>query len=445
MLEGDYYTLQFYLPNFEDLVDPTYNFLTDQTSPNRTNRLLHDRFAHEFFEEPIFDGMLVSKASVAPGYERHIREVGGIHAFTRLNPKVPIMGDCGAFTYILSEQPTYSIQQVIDYYHELGFTYGVSLDHLSFISVEALESAWEEGRVKEKWWKGKTTEQIQKERFELTLHNARNFLDLHTKQKLSFKPIGIAQGSTPEMYYDAVDQLIKMGYQYIALGGLVKSNDKKIIAILEKIQPLIKNDIQVHVFGVARLSITPHFIRLGVTSADSSTPLKKAFFGRTNYWTLDGQKYQAIRVPEANAKRAKRGIISAKKILQNNVELTADTLHQLEQKALLFLRLYDKGEANLQETLEVVLEYDHLYGDKRNHREAYIKTLSETPWKQCSCPICTTLGIDVVIFRGNNRNRRRGFHNVKIFYELLQRVKKAPNDQHLLESIQQLALDEVYL
>jgi hypothetical protein len=23
----------------------------------------------------------------------------------------------------------------------------------------------------------------------------------------------------------------------------------------------------------------------------------------------------------------------------------------------------------------------------------------------------------VIIFRGNNRNRRRGFHNVKVFYE----------------------------
>ena len=31
-------------------------------------------------------------------------------------------------------------------------------------------------------------------------------------------------------------------------------------------------------------------------------------------------------------------------------------------------------------------------------------------------------GIDVVIFRGNNRNRRRGFHNTYVFYQLLQRA-----------------------
>jgi hypothetical protein len=28
----------------------------------------------------------------------------------------------------------------------------------------------------------------------------------------------------------------------------------------------------------------------------------------------------------------------------------------------------------------------------------------------------------VVIFRGNNRNRRRGFHNTWVFYHLMQKV-----------------------
>ena len=40
----------------------------------------------------------------------------------------------------------------------------------------------------------------------------------------------------------------------------------------------------------------------------------------------------------------------------------------------------------------------------------------------CACDICRRDGIQVVIFRGNNRNRRRGFHNTYVFYRLLQQA-----------------------
>ena len=39
-------------------------------------------------------------------------------------------------------------------------------------------------------------------------------------------------------------------------------------------------------------------------------------------------------------------------------------------------------------------------------------TLKEMPWKKCKCSICKEVGIEVILFRGNNRNRRRGMHNL---------------------------------
>jgi hypothetical protein len=332
--------LKFYLPNFEDLVDPEYDFLNDQPSVNRQDRWLHDKFAHEFFNEPIFDGMLISKASITPAAEKRLLQSKGVHAFTRLDPTIPIMGDCGAFTYLLSEKPAYTVQQTIDYYQDFGFDYGVSLDHLAFVTVEMLESALKRGKIKKNWWQGKTTTQIQEERFELTLQNAQKFLELHTQQKPNLKPIGIAQGGTPDLYYEAVERLIDMGYEHVALGGLIKSSDNDIVVILEKIHPLIKNGIQLHIFGVARLSLVPHFIRLGVTSADSAAPLRRAFLGtgEDNYWTADGLKYAAIRVPEARSGRIKRGVDSVKDVLQRNGKLSAHSLVKLEQQALHLLR-----------------------------------------------------------------------------------------------------------
>ncbi|EGV17224.1 hypothetical protein [Thiocapsa marina] len=44
------------------------------------------------------------------------------------------------------------------------------------------------------------------------------------------------------------------------------------------------------------------------------------------------------------------------------------------------------------------------------------------PWKHCPCEICRRDGIDVIIFRGNNRLRRRGFQNTDVFYRPLQRA-----------------------
>jgi hypothetical protein len=420
--------LKFYLPNFEDLVDPEYDFINDRPSLKRKDRWSHDWFAHQFFEEPIFDGMLVSKASLTSTVKKRICQDGGMHVFTRLDPAIPVMGDCGAFTYLLAEKPVYTVQQIVDYYHQLGFDYGVSLDHLAFVTVEMLENALRQGKLKKKWWMGKTTEEIQVERFELTLQNAQEFLGLHSQQNPRFIPIGIAQGGTPELYYAAVERLVNMGYQHLALGGLVKSSDTKIIAILEKIRPLIKDDIRLHIFGVARLSLIPHFVRLGVTSADSSAPLRRAFLGsgEDNYWATDGQKYAAIRIPLVKSKHNKRGVDSIKDVLQRNGNLSAESISELEQQTLRLLRAYDKGEATLDETLEAVLIYDKLYGIKRDYTAAYRRTLTNKPWQTCGCAICEAVGVEVIIFRGNNRNRRRGFHNVKVFYDQLRQAVENP-------------------
>jgi hypothetical protein len=423
--------LEFYLPNFEDLVDPGFDFKTDSYSPSRKNRWMDDWYAHQFFpNQPIFDGMLVSRASIKPIAERHIREAGSMHQFVHLDSQIPIMGDCGAFTYLFEEKPVYSDQQVLDYYHEFGFDYGVSLDHLSFVTVDMLEKALKRGVVKRRWWTGKTDEQLCQERIDLTLQNACEFLKLCEQQQPCFEPIGIAQGGTPEMFYDSVQQLIAMGYDHIALGGLVKSSDEEILAILREIHPLVRNSVRLHIFGVARLSLVPEFVRLGVTSADSAAPLRRAFLGsgEDNYWTLGGGKYAAIRVPQARSERNRRGVDSPEEVLKNG-GISQKKLLAMEREALRLLQAFDRDEATLERTLKAVLAYDRLHGIKRDYESAYCRTLQDRPWKRCGCPICESIGIDVIIFRGNNRNRRRGFHNVKVFYEQFrQEVQKAQAD-----------------
>ena len=56
--------------------------------------------------------------------------------------------------------------------------------------------------------------------------------------------------------------------------------------------------------------------------------------------------------------------------------------------------------------------------DRADNTELLRHTLEDKPWRLCSCSICKKVGIQVVIFRCNYRNRRRGFHNTFVFYRL---------------------------
>lgn len=406
--------MQFYLPNFEDLVDPEYNFEKDEYSPKRklNGRFHHDKYAHEFYPEPIFDGMLVSKTVIKPSVEKRIQACGNVHTFFRLNKQVPIMGDCGAFSYLNEENPPYAVPEILNYYETLGFTYGVALDHLIFPAMP---------------------EEERRRRLKITLDNAQEFLHKRNTDNYKVIPVGIVQGWDAESRRDTVQQLLDMGYDHLAIGGMARSKDPEIIQTLQAIHPLLHKNGRVrmlHLFGVARLTLVPELIRYGVTSADSASPMRRAFLGTSedNYWTTQETRYAAIRVPEVKVKAAKkRGVDSTSEVILRN-GVTVGQMKEMEQNVLHLLRAYDAGMGDLEETLTAVLTYDQLHGDKRDHEAAYRRTLTDKAWQKCGCAICERWGIEVIIFRGNNRNRRRGFHNCYAFYKRLkERVKHETN------------------
>jgi tRNA-guanine family transglycosylase len=403
--------MHFYLPNFEDLVDPDYDFEKDEYSPKRklNGRFHHDKYAHEFYPEPIFDGMLVSKTVIKPSIEKRIQASGNVHDFFRLDKQIPIMGDCGAFSYLNDKKPPYTVSEILNYYERLGFTYGVALDHLIFPTM---------------------SEEERRRRFKITLDNAQEFLHRCTTGNYKVVPVGIVQGWDVASRRDTVRQLLDMGYHHLAIGGMARSKDPEIIQTLQAIHPLLQGNGRVkmlHLFGVARLSLIPEFIRYGVTSADSASPMRRAFLGTSedNYWTTQETRYAAIRVPEVKVKAAKkRGVDSTDEVMARN-GVTVGEMKAMEKNALRLLRAYDDGDGGLEETLTAILTYDELHGDKRDHEAAYRRTLMDKAWQQCGCPICEKWGIEVIIFRGNNRNRRRGFHNCYAFYKQFQeRVKR---------------------
>jgi queuine/archaeosine tRNA-ribosyltransferase len=303
------------------------------------------------------------------------------------------MGDCGAFDYIEQDEPPYSTADVIEYYTRLDFDYGVSVDHLV---VPAFE--------------------LQKHRrYELTIHNAEEFLREHRKLGLKWEPIGAVQGWDIKRYVEAARKYVAMGYRYIALGGLVRSQTSEILTTVQAVRDVIPADVQIHVFGFSRFDAVQNLIQAGANSIDSASMLRKAWLGANlNYLTPTGW-YSAIRIPQAG------GSFRAKRLVQDG-KASLEQLKRLEQECLQTLRAFASGRAEPSEILvNHLVEYDTLVaGERAGTAQRLRRTLEDRPWEHCDCAICRRWGVEVVIFRGNNRNRRRGFHNTYVFYRLMQ-------------------------
>jgi hypothetical protein len=405
--------MRFFFPDSQDQVAPGFDFLSEEHSPHRI-RQRDDLYAHEVLSHPPFDGILVSKAIVdgkpnaAGKYtlaqrNRLYRE--GVRRFFRLNatagPRLATMGDCGAFSYVHEDVPPYTPDEVIDFYTECGFDLGVSVDHV----ILAFAGDDRAGELGDQW----------KERQEVTLELATKFHAACKARAVQFEPIGVAQGWGPRSYLVAVAALQRMGYRRIALGGMVPLKTKEIVQSLRAIDEVRQADTQLHLLGITRCDSLQAFAGHGVTSFDSTSAFRQAFKDdHDNYHTLD-RNYTALRVPQVDGNPKLKAKIRAGRLRQGHAI-------DREQACLQLLRAYDAGATTIDHVLDALRAYDEVLWDGRLDRtDAYRQLLEDRPWKYCPCGICGGVGIDVVIFRGSERNKRRGFHNVFVFHRRLQR------------------------
>ena len=381
-------TIHFFIPDWDDLVDPNYDFENEESSLNRGG-WMGGVYAHQIYDKPYYDGILVSRSTLekrtSAAKREHLYRYG-VHHHLRVPQRFHVMGDCGAFTYADEDEPPFDVEDVIAYYSHLGFDYGVSLDHVATV--------------------GKT-EKEKRRRMELTLDNADAFLREHRALGLPWTPIGAVQGWNPETFAGAAKKTVEMGYQYIAIGGVVRMGTPRILRILKGVSNAVPDKVRIHLFGIGRLEDASKFAELGVRSVDSTSPLRQAFLDATkNYYTLDENVFAAIRIPDPKRYVDEEQMPEATRLMEACLEA---------------VRACEKERGHEEHALALLSEYHNLVRpDKKNMRDHYEATLRAKPWNDCDCKICTRHGIEVAIFRGNNRNRRRGFHNTYVFYQLLE-------------------------
>lgn len=415
--------MKFFFPDSQDQIDPRFDFEFEKHRPLHV-RQRDDCYAHEVLDPAPYTGLLVSKAMIdrhggagrytAPHRQRFYRE--GVRDFFRLDSarggRIETLGDCGAFTYIRDENPPYSTDEVISFYDQNCFDAGVSVDHV----IPAFEDG-ASAKVVDSPWKG---------RYDLTLDLAQEFLVRHRELGCSFTPVGVAQGWNSATYASAVESLQEMGYERIAIGGLVPLKTHEIVSVLDAVGKVRAASIQLHLFGVTRFELVPLAHDHGVTSFDTTSPFRRAFKdGTDNYYALDptngDQTYVALRVPQVEGNAKLGALIRSGQVRQENARA-------LEQATLTALRAFDCGKCGLEEALDALCTYQELYDPNANRRDQYRRMLAHAPWKSCDCMVCRNVGIDVALFRGSERNKRRGFHNMHVFARQLAREIDTSNE-----------------
>jgi hypothetical protein len=426
--------MKFLYSDTRDYVDPEYNFLEDRSAPTR-KRYWDDVYAHEMMSSAPYDGLLISMSAIrqADGVanskvrystaeeQRFLRD--GARKFLRYGgpkfEKSMLMGDCGAFAYVEHEYPAYKPDEVTEFYIEAGFTHGVSPDHIIFECdlTNPLETGVAESIIK---------------RYNITLQNAEEFLKRVKHEDFPFEPMAAVQGWSPKSMAEAATKLEKMGYRYLAIGGLVPLKVDAIHDVLKQLKTAISPETRIHLLGFAKADHIHQFLDYGITSFDSTSPLIRAFKDQKSNYFLPKkgggiEYYAAIRIPQSiENPRLVRGI---KKGIFN-----PDVLMRKEKIALEKVRALDGRSLSGESALNAVMDYHQflLRGEEidQETQEKELKktellvarTIKDMPWKHCACDICRKVGVEVIIFRSSNRNKRRGFHNLHVYHQHLHKT-----------------------
>jgi len=424
-----------------DYVDPNYNFIEDRSPPGR-KPYWDDQFAHEYFETAPYDGVLISRGIVgdhkfAGKYTQaqamRFRRQGARH-FLRLDrpqhKDLMVMGDCGAFSFVGLDAPPYTISEIMEFYEDGGFSHGCSLDHIIF--------EFERGLSGLQPLSNPEAAEKAMHRYEITLENAQQFRTEASHLSKTFTPLGVIQGWSPGSMACAASELVKMGYDYLAVGGMVPLNAESIHIALEAIRRKIPQHVQLHILGFGKIDQLGEFLDYGISSIDTTSPLLRAFKdNRKNFFMpskgVGLDYYTAIRIPDATESRGLE-------ILKKKGYLTQAQLSAAEADALAALRALDKGQSNVHDTLDSVMRYSRqtLLDPKSGQAPSikkmetlaseYERMLTDRPWQRCPCAVCQRVGVEVAIFRSSNRNKRRGFHNIWVFNE---QMKKTIGKEHI--------------
>ena len=408
--------LTYFLPDWEDHLDPKFDFKNDNFSskdPDARGDLHCCKLMHP---DRMCDGILISLAQsskrIGPWrpkgeLKEELLSPSPLRKHYGLSADQWLFGDCGAFSYSNSDQPPLNVEQAVSLYGIHGFDYGTSVDHIPVTKVTLANNSVRALTMPER-----------EERVSITTRNAEDFYAIANSRSAPFIPVGAIQALSPEEYASKVRHYCEVGYRHIAIGGLVPLKDSHLILIVRAVAEAARNERTrpwIHLFGVYRPKLQAEFRSLGIDSFDSASYFRKSWLRSSqNYLGVDGKWYSALRVPMMSDGRTRKKLESS--------GIDPIKLQEEESHVLSLLTDFDYGTVSKESMLDALLSYDaHLQrtSDLASLRNSYAEVLTTKPWRKCGCPFCKNLGVHIMVFRGYNRNKRRGSHNTLMLYKSL--------------------------
>ncbi len=384
--------MKFFLPFwFSDHVYDSYNPWEYEWRPERAQR----KFVWQLpWPRLPIDGILISRSNIEKTKSR-LQEFNdkGIYETLGIPGHLPTFGDCGAWGYIRDRNPPYQPEETLEFYRRMKFTYACTVDHI--ILPETFPQRYE--------------------RLEITLRNAQIMADEWKSDPAfyGFQLAGVVQGWDPQSYYESAKKILDMGFKFIALGGQSRAPSAFTVDILRRCYPLWKDkDVKVHIFGLGRWNLFDAFRRYGVYSFDNAYH-RRAWLSLSHNYEIEAERYTAIRIPVAKEPHERK----------------------MERRVLERVRELNDGKTSVSSFLKTLRGYDPQRYEML--AQEYERTLVERPWKRCDCIICKTIGVHVVVFRSNERNMRRGFHNLWNLYQRLESGQSTSEEKQVMLPVAQ--------
>jgi hypothetical protein len=185
----------------------------------------------------------------------------------------PMIWDCGAWSYRLKDEPDYTPQECSDLYDQFApdNSLVIAPDHMLIPGVDIAK------------------------RRAINLRNATEFLDAVRPRH---RPMATIHGMTIDERVEAAAAYERLGYKYLALGGMAAQAGKKALAteIAEALRAAVPS-VHLHVLGLSSPEYAARWKRIGINSFDGSSHFKQAFTGGL-FYTREGArlvKHQAAR------------------------------------------------------------------------------------------------------------------------------------------------------
>ncbi|HZK55839.1 MAG TPA: hypothetical protein VFC84_16860 [Desulfosporosinus sp.] len=137
-------------------------------------------------------------------------------------------------------------------------------------------------------------------RVETTLANAYEFMHLYKSSNLpaNFKSVGVIQGNNHETIRYCAREMSRIGFDHLAIGSLASLYVAD--QIVERVRAAVKVvGPELHVFGISGIEVAKELFKLGISSIDSSRPMKASMYQCLLYFN----PFRTFKIGHSNIQR----------------------------------------------------------------------------------------------------------------------------------------------